>query len=44
MPNHVHEVRRVFAVVNRKGGIQADLFGVLAQQSGADAVISAGPA
>ena len=43
MPDQVHEVRGVFAVVNREGGVQADLFGVLAQQPGADAVVGAGP-
>lgn len=34
MPDQVDEVRRVFRVVNREGGIQANLFGVLAQQRG----------
>ena len=29
--------------MNRKGWVQADLFGVLAQQPGADAVVGAGP-
>ena len=43
MPDQVHEVGGVFAVVNCKGRIQADLFGVLAQQPGADAVVGAGP-
>ena len=43
MPDQVHEVGGVFAVVNRKGRVQADLFGVLAQQPGADAVVGAGP-
>ena len=43
MPDQVHEVGGVFAVVNREGGVQADLFGVLAQQPGADAVVGAGP-
>jgi hypothetical protein len=42
MPNQVHEVGGVFAVVNRKGRIQADLFGVFAQQPGADAVVALG--
>ena len=32
-----------FAVVNCEGGVQADLFGILAQQPGADAVVGAGP-
>lgn len=36
MPDQVHEVGGVFAVVNRKGGVQADLFGILSQQPGAD--------
>ena len=43
MPDKVHEVRGVFAVVNREGGVQADLFGVFAQQPGADAVVGPGP-
>jgi hypothetical protein len=43
MPDQVHEVRGVFAVVNREGGVQADLFGVLTQQPRADAVVGAGP-
>ena len=43
VPDQVHEVRRVFAIVNRKGGIETNLLGVLAQQPGADAMISAGP-
>ena len=43
MPDQVHEVRGVFAVVNRKGWVQADLLGILAQQPGADAVVRAGP-
>ena len=38
VPDQVHEVGGVFAVVNREGGIEADLFGILAQQPGADAV------
>jgi hypothetical protein len=29
--------------VNRKGRVQADLFGILAKQPGADAVVCAGP-
>ena len=29
--------------MNREGGVQADLFGVLAQQPGANAVVGAGP-
>ena len=43
MPDKVHEVGGVLAVVNRKGGIQADLLGIFAQQPGADAVIGSGP-
>ena len=43
MPGQVHEVGGVFAVVNREGGVQADLFGIFAQQPGADAVVGAGP-
>jgi hypothetical protein len=43
VPDKVHEVRGVFTIVYREGRIHADLFGVLAQQPGADAVIGAGP-
>ncbi len=43
MPYEFHQVGRVLAVVNREGGIQADLFGALAQQSRADAVIRCRP-
>ena len=43
MPDQVHEVSGIFAVVNREGGIQSDLLGVLAQQPRADAVVGAGP-
>ncbi len=43
MPDQVHEVGGVFAVVNRKSEVEADLFGVLAQQPGADAVVGPGP-
>ena len=31
MPDKIHEVRGIFAVVNREGGIETDLLGVLAQ-------------
>ena len=43
MPDEVHEVRGIFAVVNREGWIEADLLGVLAQQARADAVVGARP-
>jgi hypothetical protein len=43
MPDEVHEVGGVLAVMDCEGRIQADLFGVLAQQPGTDAVIGAGP-
>ena len=33
MPDKVHEVCGIFAVVNREGGIETDLLGVLAQQA-----------
>ena len=42
MSDQVPEVRGVFAVVNCEGGVEADLFGVLAQQPGADAMVGAG--
>ena len=44
MPDHVHQVGGVAAVVDREGGIEADLGGVLAQDAGADGVEGAGPA
>jgi hypothetical protein len=34
MPDEVHGGGGVFAVMKRKGGVEADLFSVLAQQSG----------
>ena len=43
MPDQVHEVRGIFAVVNREGGIETDLLGVLAQQARPDAVVGPGP-
>jgi hypothetical protein len=43
MPDQVHEVRGIFAVVNREGGIETDLLGILAQQARADAVVGARP-
>lgn len=43
MPGKIHQVRGIIAVVNGKGGIEPDLFGIHAQQPGADAVESPGP-
>jgi hypothetical protein len=44
MPDQIHQVRRVLAIVNRKGWIEADLIGVFAEQSGTDTMESTGPA
>src|SRR5690242_4605662 len=38
MPDHVHQIRRVLAVVDCKGGIEADLVGILTQEPSANAV------
>ena len=43
VPNHVHQVGGVAAVVDGEGGIEADLGGVVAQDAGADGVEGAGP-
>lgn len=43
MPDQVHEVGGVFAIMDCEGGIQADLLGILAQQPGTDAVVGSSP-
>jgi len=43
VPNHVHQIGRVFAVMDRKRGIEPEMLGIFAQQTGADAVERAGP-
>ena len=43
MPDQVHQVGGVLAIVDREGGIEADLIGVFAQQPRADAVEGSGP-
>ena len=43
MPDQVHQVGGIFAVVDREGGIEPDLLGIFAQQPRADAVEGAGP-
>ena len=43
MPNQVHEVRRIFAVVNRECGSEPDTIGRFAQEAGADAVKGSRP-
>ena len=43
VPDQVHQVGGIFAVMDREGGIEADLVGVVAQQPRADAVEGAGP-
>ena len=44
VPDQVHQVGGVLAVVDRERRIEADLLGIFAQQAGADAVKGAGPA
>ena len=44
MPDQVHEVGGVLAVVDRERRVEADLLGIFAQQAGADAVIGSRPA
>jgi hypothetical protein len=36
MPDHVHQIGRVLAVVDGEGGIKSDPIGVFAQEPGAD--------
>ena len=43
VPDQVHQVGGILAVVNGERGIETDLLGVLAQQPRADAVEGAGP-
>ncbi len=43
VPDQIHQVGGIFAVVDRKSGVKADLVGMVAQQTRADAVEGAGP-
>ncbi len=43
MPDQVHQVCGILAVVDRKGGIETDPLGIFPQQPRADAVKRAGP-
>src|SRR5262249_55948400 len=43
VPDQIHQVGRVLAIVNRKSGIEVDLVGIFAKQPRADAVESACP-
>ena len=43
VPDQIDQVGGILAVVNREGGIEADLLGMFAQQPRADAVKGAGP-
>ena len=43
MPDQVHQVGGILAVVDRERGIEADLLGIVAQQPRADAMEGAGP-
>src|SRR6266404_1273709 len=38
MPDHVHQIGRVLAVVDRKGGMEPDLVGILTQEPSPDAM------
>jgi hypothetical protein len=44
VPDEIHQVGRVFTVVNGRGRIEADVLGVFAKQAGTNAVKRAGPA
>src|SRR5437764_191808 len=44
MPDHVHQIGRVLAVVDGKGGIEPDLVGILTQEPSPDAMKRSGPA
>jgi hypothetical protein len=43
VPDQIHQVRRVLAIVNGKSRIEADLVGIFAKQSGTDTMKRAGP-
>ena len=43
MPDHVHQIGRILAVVDGEGGIEPDLVGIFAQKPGADTMERAGP-
>jgi hypothetical protein len=43
MPDQIHKVGGILAIVNREVGIKADLVGIFAQQPGPDAMKGAGP-
>ncbi len=44
MPDEIHQVGRVFAIVNGESGIESDVLGILSKQPSTDAVECAGPA
>ena len=44
VPDEIHQVGRVLAVVDGESGIESDLVGIFAKQPGADAVKCSGPA
>ena len=43
VPNQVHQIRGIFAIVDGKGRVEPDLLGILAQQARPDAMERAGP-
>jgi hypothetical protein len=43
VPDQIHQVRRVLAIVNGESRIEADLVGIFTKQSGTDTVEGAGP-
>ncbi len=43
VPCEIHQIRRIFAVVDRERRMEANLLGIVAQQSCADPVKGAGP-
>ncbi len=44
MPDEVHQIGAILAVMDGEGGVEADLSGVVAQETGADPMEGAGPA
>ena len=43
MPDQIHQIGGIFAIVDGEGGIDPDLVGVFAQQPSADTMERAGP-
>ena len=43
VPDQVHQVGRILAIMNGESGIEADLVGIFAKQAGTDTMEGAGP-